>query len=159
MEETQTKKIDNEENKNLNIEPVVINIPLESLDFELIEKISDKKNDYLQIFRIDIICEEEIKIIFNKKENLLFEVYCATSKLLIDLKAEYILNLIVFDQETGNPQLFYSQIYQGKLKHQYFKISFNSKANIKGIFRPRAILQLRASGLFNIYDGCFFRVL
>lgn len=159
MVESQEKKPDKEEKKNVQSEPEVIFIPSESLDLELIEKTTNGKNEFLQIFKIDTTGEEESKIIFNEKEKLRFEVCCATSQLLVDLKAEYVVKLIIIDQETDDPELFYGQTCQGKLIHRYFKISFNSNANIKGIFRLRAIIQLKASGLFTIYDGYCFRVL
>lgn len=129
------------------------------VDFFQIEDSVEGKEPFVVIFGIYLSRNGDIRSVLKKKEYFTFNVNFAVSPLLVDLKAEYVLHLIVIDLKSNNPQLFYNRALRARLQHRYFRISFKAQANLSGTYRLRAIAQLKDSGLFHILEGRCFRVM
>ena len=125
-----------------------------------IKEVIGEKELYLAIWNVQILNLDGERKHFKEQDSLLVEVFCCSSPLLVDLQAEFSLDLVVIDLKTNHPQLFYCRNFQDALEYDSLKVTFPLVANLKGIYELRPMIKLVRSYLFQVWEeGTWFRVL
>lgn len=136
----------------------VTQIEPEEAELEHIAEVTRSKANYFVAWEASVWGADGPRSHFETNEKIFINIRCAASKLLVQLKPSYRIEIITFDARTLQPQKGYSMVIDQQVRYAHFRVSHRMDAHLRGLFKFQLIVIVRDTDLFQVFDGDYFEV-
>lgn len=141
-----------------NREGIIVRIDPGAEELDEINGFVEGKTEYAVVWDAFITSEKKVTSALRKQSRIVFNINCAVSQLLVELKARYEISVICHRLQCFQLEHLYCFTKKRMLGWPYFRASFATEALLPGLFNYQVILNIEDTNVFHVWQAKAFKI-